>query len=56
VKQPTRKGFGTRLIQCKLAHDLGGEATIEYRPQGVISVIRTTIRPTRAHINEQREC
>jgi PAS domain S-box-containing protein len=46
VNQPTRKGFGTRLIQRNLAHDLGGEATIEYRPQGIISVIRTTIEAT----------
>jgi two-component sensor histidine kinase len=41
VHHPTRTGFGTRLIQRNLAHDLGGEATIEYRPQGVISVIRS---------------
>ena len=43
VSQPARKGFGTRLIQRNLAHDLGGEATIEYRPEGVISVMRTPI-------------
>lgn len=46
VREPTRKGFGSRLIQRNLAHDLGGAATIEYRPQGVISVIRTTIETT----------
>jgi two-component sensor histidine kinase len=45
VSQPTRKGFGTRLIQRNLAHDLGGEATIEYRPNGVVSVIRSPIEP-----------
>jgi two-component sensor histidine kinase len=43
VHQPTRTGFGTRLIQRNLAHDLGGEATIEYRPQGVIAVIRSPL-------------
>jgi PAS domain S-box-containing protein len=43
VSQPTRKGFGTRLIQRNLAHDLGGDATIDYRPQGVVSVIRSPI-------------
>jgi PAS domain S-box-containing protein len=43
VSPPTRKGFGTRLIQRNLAHDLGGDATIDYRPQGVVSVIRSPI-------------
>jgi PAS domain S-box-containing protein len=43
VSQPTRKGFGTRLIQRNLAHDLGGDATIDYRPQGVVAVIRSPI-------------
>lgn len=47
VFQPTRKGFGTRLIQRNLAHDLGGEATIEYRPNGVVSVIRSPIEANR---------
>jgi two-component sensor histidine kinase len=44
VSPPTRKGFGTRLIQRNLAHDLGGDATIDYRPQGVVSVIRSPIQ------------
>jgi two-component sensor histidine kinase len=43
VSPPTRKGFGTRLIQRNLSHDLGGAATIDYRPQGVVSVIRSPI-------------
>jgi two-component sensor histidine kinase len=43
VSRPTRNGFGTRLIQRNLAHDLGGGATIDYRPQGVVSVIRSPI-------------
>ena len=46
VSPPTRKGFGTRLIQRNLAHDLGGEATIDYLPQGVVSVIRSPIENT----------
>jgi two-component sensor histidine kinase len=43
VSRPTRKGFGTRLIQRNLAHDLGGDASIDYRPQGVVAVIRSPI-------------
>jgi PAS domain S-box-containing protein len=46
VSPPTRKGFGTRLIQRNLAHDLGGDATIDYRPEGVVSVIRSPIEKT----------
>ena len=43
VSPPTRKGFGTRLIQRNLAHDLGGDATIDFRPQGVVAVIHSPI-------------
>jgi len=35
VKVPRRKGFGSRLIERGLAHELGSEARIEYRPAGV---------------------
>jgi PAS domain S-box-containing protein len=35
VRKPTRRGFGSRLIERNLAHDLDGEAQIEYRPEGV---------------------
>jgi PAS domain S-box-containing protein len=45
VVPPTRTGFGSRLIQRSLAHDLGGATSIEYRPQGVISVIKTPLEP-----------
>lgn len=43
VMPPTRTGFGSRLIQRSLAHDLGGATSIEYLPQGVMSVIKTPI-------------
>lgn len=43
VQPPTRTGFGSRLIQRSLAHDLGGATSLEYRPQGLISVIKTPI-------------
>jgi PAS domain S-box-containing protein len=43
VLPPTRKGFGTRLIQRNLAHDLGGVASIDYRAQGVVAVIRSSV-------------
>jgi len=43
VSPPARAGFGSRLIERSLAHDLGGEAHIAYRPEGVIATISTPI-------------
>ncbi len=45
VVPPTRRGFGSRLIERALAHDLGGGASIVYRPGGVFSVINTPLEP-----------
>jgi two-component sensor histidine kinase len=39
VSLPSRKGFGSRLIQEGLARELDGEARLIYRPQGVICTI-----------------
>ncbi|WP_440271576.1 PAS domain S-box protein [Ensifer adhaerens] len=36
VKQPTRRGFGSRLIESLLAAELNGTVNISYDPQGVI--------------------
>lgn len=36
VAPPTRKGFGTRLIQRLISTELGGDVTIDYRAEGVI--------------------
>ena len=35
VKAPLRQGFGTRLIERSTAHELGGEARLEYLEAGV---------------------
>ncbi len=43
VKVPRHKGFGSRLIERGLAHELGGEARIEYRPAGVWCEIRARL-------------
>ena len=39
VTRPERRGFGTRLIERALATDLGGTATIEFRPEGIICTL-----------------
>ncbi|HEY1615402.1 MAG TPA: chemotaxis protein CheB [Rhizomicrobium sp.] len=39
VKAPKRRGFGSRLIERSLAHDLGGEARLEFPVSGVVCMI-----------------
>ena len=36
VRQPARRGFGTRLIERSLAEDLDGDVRIEFAPTGVV--------------------
>jgi PAS domain S-box-containing protein len=43
VKPPSRKGFGSRLIERSLAHDLNGEVRIEYAPSGVICSVEAPL-------------
>jgi PAS domain S-box-containing protein len=35
VIQPTRRGFGSRLLEEGLVQDLGGETKLDYAPEGV---------------------
>jgi two-component sensor histidine kinase/PAS domain-containing protein len=35
VTPPTRRGFGSRLIEQTLGHDLGEKCVVDYAPQGV---------------------
>jgi PAS domain S-box-containing protein len=39
VTIPTRKGFGSRMIERGLAGELGGEAQINYEPEGVVCTL-----------------
>ena len=43
VMPPQRAGFGSRLIQRGLSTELGGDATIDFRPGGVVCVISSPI-------------
>lgn len=36
VRPPTRRGFGTALIERSIAHELDGSATFDYRPEGLV--------------------
>jgi two-component sensor histidine kinase len=39
VIQPEHRGFGSRLIERSLAHDIDGEAQIHFVPTGVVCTI-----------------
>ena len=39
VSPPTRKGFGSRVIERGLAYELGGKVNLEYQPDGVVCTI-----------------
>jgi PAS domain S-box-containing protein len=49
VAPPARTGFGTRLLERSLAHDLGGAARIRYLPEGVVADISTPLEPVVGH-------
>ncbi|MET0527721.1 MAG: HWE histidine kinase domain-containing protein [Microvirga sp.] len=39
VAPPTRKGFGSRLIERSLAHDLGGKLDMTFAPTGLVCTV-----------------
>jgi PAS domain S-box-containing protein len=39
VRTPTRRGFGTRLIERSLAQDLGGDVHIAFAPAGLVCTV-----------------
>jgi PAS domain S-box-containing protein len=43
VKPPQRRGFGSRLIERGLAHELRGDIRIEYRPEGVCCTVNVPL-------------
>jgi two-component sensor histidine kinase len=43
VQAPTRRGFGTRLIERSLAQELDGDVRIAYAPAGVICTVDAPI-------------
>jgi light-regulated signal transduction histidine kinase (bacteriophytochrome) len=51
VKAPSRKGFGSTIIDRSIPYDLGGEARIDYKPYGVEANFRIPAR----HVSEARD-
>ena len=48
VRAPSRKGFGSTIIDRSVPYDLGGEARIDYAPEGVQAHFRIPAR----HVSE----
>jgi PAS domain S-box-containing protein len=46
VKQPTHQGFGTKVIERSVRDQLGGEARFDWRPEGLVCEIATTVLPS----------
>ncbi len=51
VAPPSRKGFGSTIIDRSVPYDLGGESSIEYRPEGVHAHFRIPAR----HVSEPKD-
>ena len=45
---PARRGFGSRLIEQGLAGDLGGQAHLEFEPDGLRCTIDAALAAVRA--------
>jgi PAS domain S-box-containing protein len=43
VQAPSRRGFGTRLIERSLAQDLGGDVQIVFAPTGVVCAVNAPL-------------
>jgi PAS domain S-box-containing protein len=43
VAAPTRRGFGSRLIERSLRGEMKGAATMDYRPEGLVCVMDVTL-------------
>ena len=46
VVVPAKRGFGTTLIERGIAHDLSGEAHLDFLPGGVQATLRAVLRGT----------
>jgi two-component sensor histidine kinase len=55
VRQPEQRGFGSLLIERSIAYELDGEATVEYRPEGLVCTIFAPLRTIRPFVTERAE-
>jgi two-component sensor histidine kinase len=45
VQPPSRRGFGSRLIERSLAQDLGGTVALTFAPRGLVCTVDAPIAP-----------
>ena len=43
VSAPVQRGFGSRLIERSARDQLGGEATVDFLPRGVVCTVTCTL-------------
>jgi two-component system CheB/CheR fusion protein len=43
VTKPSRRGFGMTLVERAFAHDVGGQAEVDFRPEGVVAMLRAPL-------------
>jgi PAS domain S-box-containing protein len=49
VETPRRRGFGTRMIERAVAAEIGGEARLDFRPEGLVCEIEADLPPNAKH-------
>ena len=54
VQAPARRGFGSRLIERGLAGQLGGKATLDYLPGGLVCTIEIGLAALQAQDQERK--
>jgi PAS domain S-box-containing protein len=55
VRPPTRKGFGTTLIERSVSHELDGDATFQFHPEGLVCELRFPLRESVAELLQEAE-
>ncbi len=54
VQPPVRRGFGVELIERSVAHELGGQAVLDYRVEGLTCEITVPLTDSVGHVREGR--
>ena len=53
VAPPTRRGFGSKLIEQALKEALDGEVSREFEPSGVVCTVQAHLSPAPHHVRQR---